>query len=72
MFAGSHRAGERAAIIYSLLGTCKLQGIDPAKWLDDVLRRLPDQPENKLIQLLPQFWKPLVSNAPAAIHEVNG
>lgn len=60
MFAGSHRAGERAAIIYSLLGTCKLQGIDPHQWLDDILRRLPRQPEDKLTELLPQFWKPLV------------
>ena len=59
MFAGSHRGGERAAIIYSLLGTCKLQGIDPSKWLDDVLRRIVDQPEDKLTQLLPQFWKPM-------------
>jgi hypothetical protein len=60
LFAGSHDAGQRAAIIYSLIGTCKLQGIDPAKWLDDVLRRIPDQPEDKLIELLPQFWKPLL------------
>lgn len=62
MFAGSHRAGERAAIIYSLLGTCKLQGIDPATWLDDVLRRLPEHPDNNLVALLPQFWKPLDKN----------
>lgn len=59
MFAGSHRGGELAAIIYSFMATCKLQKIDPAKWLDDVLRRIPNQPEDKLIELLPQFWKPL-------------
>jgi transposase len=59
LFAGSHRGGERAAIIYSLLGTCKLQGIDPSKWLDDVLRRLPQQTESTLVQLLPQCWKPV-------------
>ena len=59
LFAGSHRGGERAAIIYSLLGTCKLQGIDPSKWLDDVLRRLPEHPESTLHKLLPQFWKPV-------------
>jgi hypothetical protein len=59
MFAGSHRGGELAAIIYSFIATCKLQKIDPAKWLDDVLRRMPNQPEDKLIELLPQFWKPL-------------
>jgi hypothetical protein len=59
MFAGSHRGGELAAIIYSFMTTCKLQKIDPFKWLDDVLRRIPAQPEDKLIELLPQFWKPL-------------
>lgn len=59
LFAGSHRGGELAAIIYSFMATCKLQKIDPAKWLDEVLRRLPDHPEEKLIELLPQFYKPL-------------
>ena len=59
LFAGSHRGGELAAVIYSFIATCKLQNIDPAKWLDDVLRRIPHQPENKLTELLPQFWKPL-------------
>jgi transposase len=59
LFAGSHRGGELAAIIYSFMATCKLQKIDPAKWLDDVLRRILNQPEDKLIELLPQFWKPL-------------
>jgi transposase len=57
LFAGSHRGGERAAILYSLLGTCKLQGIDPAKWLDNVLRRLADHRQDKLVELLPQFFK---------------
>lgn len=59
LFAGSHRGGQRAAIIYSLLGTCKLQGIDPSAWLDDVLRRITIHPKEKLAELLPQFWKPL-------------
>ena len=59
LFAGSHRGGELAAIIYSLMATCKLQNIDPANWLEDVLRRIPVQSEDKLIELLPQFWKPL-------------
>jgi transposase len=59
LFAGSHRGGELGGIIYSFMATCKLQNIDPSKWLDDVLRRTPNQLENKLSQLLPQFWKPL-------------
>jgi len=61
LFAGSHRGGQRDAMIYSFMATCKLQGIDPAKWLDDVLRRIPGQPEDKLIELLPQFWKPVLA-----------
>jgi hypothetical protein len=59
LFAGSHRGGELAAIMYSFIATCKLQKTDPHKWLDDVLRRIPGQPEDKMIELLPQFWKPL-------------
>jgi transposase len=66
MFAGSHRGGQLAAIIYSFMGTCKLQHIDPARWLDDVLRRIGSQPEKKLHELLPQFWKPLSSAAQAS------
>jgi hypothetical protein len=65
LFAGSHRGGELAAIIYSFMATCKLQKIDPAKWLDDVLRRIKDQPGDKLIGLLPQFWKPLYKSPTA-------
>jgi hypothetical protein len=62
MFAGSHRSAERAAVIYSLIATCKLQGIDPSRWMSDVLRRITTQPPEKLIELLPQFWKPLQQN----------
>ena len=61
MFAGSHRGGELAAVAYSFIATCKLQKIDPAKWLMDVLRRIPNQPQDKLIELLPQCWKPALN-----------
>jgi transposase len=61
LFAGSHRAGELAAIIYSLLATCKLQKIDPIRWLDDVLRRIPAQPSERMFELLPQCWRPPVT-----------
>jgi transposase len=62
LFAGSHRAGELAAIIYSFMATCKLQKIDPSNWLSDVLSRINVQPTEKLIELLPQYWKPLGEN----------
>jgi hypothetical protein len=56
MFAGSHRGAERAAVMYSLIATCKLQGIDPSVWMSDVVRRITTQSADKLIELLPQFW----------------
>ncbi|MEO6001345.1 MAG: transposase domain-containing protein [Chitinophagaceae bacterium] len=49
------------------MATCKPHKIDPAKWLEDVLHRITDQPEDKLMELLPQFWKPRPSqNAKSA------
>ena len=57
LFAGSHAGAQRAAIVYSLLGSCKLQGINPNEYLQDVLQRLPDQPINQLKELLPSYWK---------------
>jgi transposase len=58
LFAGSHAGAKRAAIVYSLLGSCKLQNINPYHYLIDILQRLPLQPVNKLQDLLPHFWKP--------------
>lgn len=58
MFAGSHAGAKRAAIVYSLLGSCKLQDINPYEYLMDILQRLPLQPVNRLQELLPPFWKP--------------
>ncbi|MDO1451357.1 IS66 family transposase [Rhodocytophaga aerolata] len=58
MFAGSHAGAKRAAIVYSLLGSCKLHGINPYDYLIDILQRLPLQPVNRLKELLPPFWKP--------------
>ncbi len=55
-FAGSDRGGERAAAIYTLIETAKLNGIDPQAWLADVLARLPDHPAKQIDQLLPWHW----------------
>ncbi len=57
LFAGSHAGAERAAMIYSLLGSCKLQNINPYDYLLDVLQRLPEHPMNRLTELLPPLWK---------------
>ena len=53
LFAGSERAGKRAAAIQSLLGTAKLNGINPAVWLLDTLEKLPTWPNRRIDELLP-------------------
>jgi len=53
LFAGSERAGQRAAAIQTLLGTAKLNGIDPAAWLRDTLEKLPTWPNSRIDELLP-------------------
>jgi transposase len=57
LFAGSDRGGERAAAVYSLIATAKLNGVDPQAWLADVLRRIADHPASRLNELLPWHWK---------------
>ena len=56
LFAGSDPGGERAAAMYSLIQTAKLNDIDPRAWLADVLRRINDQPASRLDALLPWNW----------------
>lgn len=58
LFIGSELAGERAAIIMSLLQSAKLNGVDPSVYLTDVLTRLPTHPNHRLDELLPHRWKP--------------
>jgi len=53
LFAGSDRGGERAAAIYTLIATAKLNDIDPQAWLEDVLRRIADHPASRLADILP-------------------
>lgn len=57
LFAGSDRGAERAAVIYSLIGTAKLNDIDPQAWLADVLARIADKPQGRLGELLPWNWR---------------
>jgi len=53
LFAGSHEAAQQAAMIYSFLGTCKINNIEPYEWLKNTLQRIPDQSIQKLDELLP-------------------
>jgi transposase len=63
LFAGSDRGGERAAAIYSLVGTAKLNDIDPETYLREVLSRIADHPVNRIEELLP--WN-LTADRPVA------
>lgn len=53
LFFGSDNGGEAAAIIYSLLGTCKLNGVEPEGWLREVIGKINDWPSNRVHELLP-------------------
>ena len=56
LFAGSLRAGQRAANIMSLIQSAKLNGHDPYRYLKDILERLPTQSASRLEELLPRQW----------------
>jgi transposase len=62
LFAGSDTGGERAAAIYSLIGTAKLNDLDPEAYLQTVLSRIADHPVNRIGELLPwnldTDWEP--------------
>ena len=57
-FAGSDEGGRRAAAIYTLIETAKLNDVDPRAWLADVLARIPDHPAKRITDLLPWRWHP--------------
>ena len=57
LFAGSERGGDRAAFMYTLIVSAKMNDIDPQAWMADVLARLPDMPISRVHELLPWNWK---------------
>jgi transposase len=65
-FVGSDEGGRRAAAIYTLVETCKLNDVDPQAWLADVLARLPDHSIRRIDELLPWNWKHLSEQRTAA------
>ena len=58
LFVGSQQAGERAAVVMSLIESAKLNGHDPWAYLKDVFERLPTLKQRDLAQLLPHNWRP--------------
>lgn len=58
LFAGSDRGGERAAVMYSLIVTAKMNDVDPQAWLADVLANIAQYPASRLDELLPWNWRP--------------
>jgi transposase len=66
LFAGSDRGGERAATIYTLIETAKLNGVDPQAWLANVLACIANHPASRLDELLPWHWKRTAAQADAA------
>ena len=58
LFAGSDRGGVRAAAMYTLIGTARLNDVDPQAWLADTLARIAETPQTRLEELLPWNWDP--------------
>jgi len=63
MFCGNHESARRTAIIYSLLGTCKINNVNPTEWLTDVLHRINDTKTSQLKNLLPAEWAASQTNS---------
>jgi transposase len=66
LFAGSDRGGQRAALLYSLIVTAKLNDVDPQAWLADVLAHIAEHPSHRLDDLMPWNWEPRQAIADAA------
>ena len=66
LFAGSDAGGDRAALLYSLIGTAKLAGLGPEACLRDVLARIADHPIKRIDALLPWHWAASLCTAAAA------
>ena len=70
LFAGSEAGAKRAAIIYSLVASCKLNGHDPFAYFSDVLKKISTWPAEKIDKLLPSNWEPPQTKAETAAEEL--
>ena len=64
MFSWTEAGAEQLGIIYSLIATCRMQGVDPYTYLVDVLLRVGQHPANKVDELIPRHWKNLFQDNP--------
>jgi transposase/uncharacterized coiled-coil protein SlyX len=64
LFYGSEAGGQRAAILLSMIETCRRHGVEPFAYLRDILSRLPTHPTDRLNELLPDQWKTISTSAP--------
>jgi transposase len=58
LFVASNRGGASAATVYSLIETCRQNGIDSKAYLADVLQRISTHPQSRINELLPYYWEP--------------
>jgi transposase len=61
LFVGSENGGRRAAILFSLIATCKRHGVDPFAYLRDVLVRISHHPASQVVALTPANWRPVTN-----------
>ncbi len=66
LFCGSDRGGDRAAVLYMLIQSARLNDVDPQAWLTDVLARIADHPASRLDELLHWNWAASIRFARAA------
>ncbi|RYE55679.1 MAG: transposase [Rhizobiaceae bacterium] len=66
LFVGSTKGGDASALFYSLVETCRLNGVEPEAWFTDVIERLGNHPINRIDELLPWRWQADRDNAQAA------
>ena len=66
LFAGSDEGGRRAAVIYTLVETARLNNVDPEAWLADVISRIADHPIKRVDEFLPWNWTAAAAQAIAA------
>ena len=57
MFSGFHEGAQHSAMMYSFIGSCKINGINPEEWLEDILLRISETKLSDLHLLLPNVWK---------------